>query len=1646
MKKRFFISSAKFFALICVLTLSVGTVKATDWISIASTPTTGDFYIFNLQKGMFLYYNQWENKFQVTADPNEVTLFSLTVGETYSTISCSFYDWGTEQDVTKYMAKVNTDVAPSDDPFNLKIEASNTQEGASRIWIWNKPSGLGKGDKYLDVYNSLTNNDVYYNKLPGWGTNWIFITEENFSTLEPPHHYAQIQYPGDDDKHGAYAVVDYDANWNPIYEYHYTLPNTDLEVVNFKESYTHQFNEVQAMPARGYQFVSWSLMGANAEYSVNPYWDVTYTATTNPTQINVTSTSDDAESPEVAIIKPTFEALAPLNMTLRKAANRGSVAVQYQNYFDNDAHDGLEYKTINCDGLTSANTEKSYTVYSSDVVTVTAQPVLGYNFYGWYSVNSTTGEKTLVSEDAEFTFQPSDDEIYYAYFNTPVTAADKFKVGFSLCQTFEQALAAVNETDNTILQVNDYTIPAGDYTIPAGVTLVIPRDANQKSSISPMREGNNNTPTTAYKVLTLASGATLNVLGEIEVGGSQNTAGTGNTGTGRPNGSTYGQIVMQSGSKIILNSGANLRAWGFVTGEGEIDVRRGARVDEMFQLYDFKGGSLTYAMLDNAGKVFPMNQYYIQNIEVPTKYRPGAALYGAMAAVDMGINVKIIGVETDGAALFKMANKDDSEDTWVRKSYDASSDQQVYEINNKAALSNLEMDFGLYGTFNSSAYTLPITNNMKIHLLSGELEVTQSTVMLPGSEMEVDKLATINVLTGKNLYLYDADEWTACVYDNVFASKIKCRPGGVPNVRDISSAAGLGDAKINIHGTLVVNGALYTTESGANIYSSNSDAGTIKFEKDAPAENSTLAHPSEYIYVGGFDSEVNYATKVVTPAQLKNETGSTYRETASTAAGTSYCYIQGAWRDLEQEDDCLVKDGTTYFAKPQDYVELKSGTEDENHLYYSADETRTFITTLDGDGNCQWWEVEPVEGGLMHCIHPNNDVYYFYDEDSESDTYETWQEKRFNVTFKNWDGTKLTFINTESQVQDHYELRYGSMPQWYGSNPTRDTDPRYYTYDFIGWYPVLSPVTADVEYTAQYEKKPVLYAITFNDADGNLIEVTYCRRDEMPVCQRHTLADGEHWEPALGLVTGAQAYQLSTTTKTDNFTIKFVNWDGDVLHTAENVPNTTDAAGVAALYTGTPEKAGLGSEEEYTFAGWTPEITAATADAVYTATFTVKTIAPLTIINQQTIADEREVSELIVTTSGTLNVTGSVTATNFILESNGSTASGQLLGAENITATNAYFDLKLNAQNHNWYAVAVPWQVDATNGISVNGRTLVLGKDFDIIYYSGERRASEGKNKCWNYVEDDGDKTLYPGRLYMIGLMGDASTIRFAKKAGANLLTTTTSVTEYPQTTGDTQDANWNGVANPALFHAFVNPGATAGQIYNSANKSYEPFLLNEKKLVVGQGVYVQAPAYKDITVTYGGAYAAPRRARADVNALYDVRIAPAKAAYTDRLFVQIDEEKETESYVIGQDLSKVGVSKKVAQMWINRYNTELCMNTIAPVNGVAEYPLGISVPANGEYTLSLAAQPDDEYTVYLTLNGEAIWNLSDGAYTLNLAAGTNKSYGLRLSARKSPSVATGVDEAVVDAQGETKKVIINDKVFIIRGENVYTIDGQLVK
>lgn len=528
------------------------------------------------------------------------------------------------------------------------------------------------------------------------------------------------------------------------------------------------------------------------------------------------------------------------------------------------------------------------------------------------------------------------------------------------------------------------------------------------------------------------------------------------------------------------------------------------------------------------------------------------------------------------------------------------------------------------------------------------------------------------------------------------------------------------------------------------------------------------------------------------------------------------------------------------------------------------------------------------------------------------------------------------------------------------------------------------------------------------------------------------------------------------------FAITWQNDDESTLKT-ENWETGTTPAYVGAE----PSKTNPG-QYVYTFTGWTPTIVATTANAAYKATYDLTGIDANQSDEPLVVDQDMDVQTTTVRVSGTLEIADGKTLTtdNLILEA-GSDNSGQLLGAGTITATNVYFDLKLNTAARHWHAFGVPWNVDVTADPIVEvetGRTLVVGRDCEIVYYNGETRAAQGPgSQCWEYLKhykEPGQpiEVMTPGKGYMIAFTSEVQTVRLTKATGAPIIYTGT--VDLAANTGDADNGGWNAMANPEAFHAAMASGPTVGYVHDGGeigSDGYEVYDLDAKRFIVGKMVYVQATGEQSIVFNESNATpitpaAAPRRTRAESVAVktylalsdyYAVSLSDGDKA--SKVYV-LPEEGKSDAYVIGHDLSQFSMSTKKPQIWVNRYDTKLALNTTALMNDIADFPVSLYAPHAGEYTISSQSSVfSDQYTLYLTLDGEAIWNLSNGAYTLSLDKGTVSSYGLRFSA-KSPQTATGIDEAVVDAKGETRKVMINDQVYIIRGDQVYSVDGQLVK
>jgi len=597
-------------------------------------------------------------------------------------------------------------------------------------------------------------------------------------------------------------------------------------------------------------------------------------------------------------------------------------------------------------------------------------------------------------------------------------------------------------------------------------------------------------------------------------------------------------------------------------------------------------------------------------------------------------------------------------------------------------------------------------------------------------------------------------------------------------------------------------------------------------------------------------------------------------------------------------------------------------------------------------------------------------------------------------------------------------------------------------------YRVLECKHEEMKTTYPYEVSD-MYTITFDSNGGSEVApITQAYNTEVtapadPTRDGYTFSS---WSPGVPQTMPAENITCVAQWTANERTITFDSNGGS------SVAAITLAPGTAITAPADPTREG------YTFAGWIPAVLETMPEYNMTCVAQWKIVSQ--VDKEVEVTEDVESTQMVITTSGAVNVTeGSSLAVNNLYIQADAEKSGELFGEGDVDVDNAYMDYTFNGQAYNrakqnWYAFAVPFEVDAEalQYKKANGdyADCGLGTAIDIIYYDGETRAIQGtKVNAWKYVEDLGDKTLKPGTLYLATFSKNeyAGTVRFPKKAASALISSNTVETEaHASQTGKTTDANWNGIANPTLYYSTLKAdGVSVGQIYEWSDddeNNYKTVQLTEA-LSVGKPIFIQTAETTAVAIKADHPSAAPKRMLTNTDTkseLVDVRIAAeGSQKYSDRLFVAIDEDAK-DMYTIGADVVKAGVAAKRAQMWVSNYNEKLCLNTVAPVDNVAEYALGISVPNAGAYVIDQASE--NEGMLYLTHNGEAIWNLSEMPYTLTLEAGTNTGYGLRF-VKTIPGVVTNLSEAAANAkQGETQKLIRDNHLLIINNGRVYDAQG----
>lgn len=545
--------------------------------------------------------------------------------------------------------------------------------------------------------------------------------------------------------------------------------------------------------------------------------------------------------------------------------------------------------------------EISHTQKSTDKYNLNAKADDGYVFLGWLSWTKTdkTDKRYLSTNNPESIGIASDCTIQPVFI--PEDSA-QFSVGSEVFYDLNAANAyALTRPTKTIVLIKSGTIPVDQYKIDSGVTLLIPYSSS--TEVHTTKPSNSNTEDiktnrSAYRTLTVPSGTTINVYGALNVDGQISKNKSLPTGQ-------YGLITLESGAKINLSGkdekgndkGGSLYCWGYINGDGQVTAYSGANVYESFQLTGWRGGGASSTIVSDASRnrVFPINQYYIQNVEAALQFHYGAKEYVYASVTVLKTIQKDVTTEfiSTNAGMFRLQ----SGCTFTKK-YIPATDRMTFEVDGNFTISTMALEFTSTIKLKTEQYDLPINSNFSVDIRSGTTTIApeQNIALLPGAKFTVSHGAEF--VAESNMYVYDRDEWIGKNY--AYGEDLRVVGYSTTNgTTTMRTAADLVDATIDVNGKLHISGTkggIYTTKNpndpdrgSANIFSSE---GTGQVIFDIATKDEATAYQ---VRQKGNDVE-GYDKIPCDSAQLRNGNG-TYTTTAGAQAGWTYKYdtVQQRW-------------------------------------------------------------------------------------------------------------------------------------------------------------------------------------------------------------------------------------------------------------------------------------------------------------------------------------------------------------------------------------------------------------------------------------------------------------------------------------------------------------------------------------------------------------------------------------------------------------------------------------------------------------------------------------------------------------------------------------------------------------------------------
>ena len=207
-----------------------------------------------------------------------------------------------------------------------------------------------------------------------------------------------------------------------------------------------------------------------------------------------------------------------------------------------------------------------------------------------------------------------------------------------------------------------------------------------------------------------------------------------------------------------------------------------------------------------------------------------------------------------------------------------------------------------------------------------------------------------------------------------------------------------------------------------------------------------------------------------------------------------------------------------------------------------------------------------------------------------------YADEAYTITWKNGDDIL--------EVDDGVEV--GAIPEYNGETPTKAPDDDY-IYTFSGWTPTIEEVSGDAVYTATFSQTANSFTIVWKNGDDVLETDDNVKYGATPSYDGETptkAATAQYtytfagWTPAIEEVSDDAVYTATFSSTINEYTVYWENYDGTILETDENVPY-----GETPTYDGEMPTKDSSGQKQYTFSGWSPEISTVTGNVIYIAQF-----------------------------------------------------------------------------------------------------------------------------------------------------------------------------------------------------------------------------------------------------------------------------------------------------------------------------------------------------------------------------------------------------------------------------------------------------------